>query len=142
MSTLTTEAFTLMRLGSLVILLRTFLRARQAGTRHLRADDYLMLATLPTYIAGTVVVYVVGVTYKGLANSSMTYLERASLNPNSEEYRLRVAGSKIQVGGWCLYTTLLWLIKASLCSFYQQLTVREHNFCRKSKSCSVHNGGP
>lgn len=123
MEALTAEAFTLLGVGICVILFRTTVRARQLGLRHLQADDYFMLAAIFPWAAGTACVYAFGAICKGFANSSMTDAQRAALDPDSEEYRLRIIGSKIQVGGWCLYSILLWLIKASLCSFYWRLTV-------------------
>jgi hypothetical protein len=123
----TIEAFTLMGIGTLIVVSRLMLRARQVGIRHLQADDYFMLGALVFYVAGTATVYIAGIKLKGLDNSSMTDAQRASLDPTSEEYRLRVAGSKIQVAAWCGYATILWLVKASLCSFYLRLTVREMN---------------
>jgi hypothetical protein len=60
----------------------------------------------------------------GLANNAMTDAQRLELSqrPDSEEYRLRVGGSKTQVLGWSLYTTLLWLLKACMAVFYSRLT--------------------
>ncbi len=52
----------------------------------------------------------------------MTDAERAALSPDSEEYMLRVNGSKTQVAGWSTYTFLLWILKASMCTFYLRLT--------------------
>ncbi|XRM43951.1 hypothetical protein ABZX51_007105 [Aspergillus tubingensis] len=52
----------------------------------------------------------------------MTDAERAALSPSSEEYHLRVGGSKTQVLGWSLYTTLLWLLKSCMAVFYSRLT--------------------
>ncbi|RSL95852.1 hypothetical protein BHE90_009557 [Fusarium euwallaceae] len=31
-------------------------------------------------------------------------------------------GSKVQVAGWAVYVTVLWLIKSSMCAFYSRLT--------------------
>lgn len=58
----------------------------------------------------------------------MTDAERAALSPSSEEYHLRVGGSKTQVLGWSLYTTLLWLLKSCMAVFYSRLTYapRQH----------------
>ncbi|KAH6679973.1 hypothetical protein F5X68DRAFT_244936 [Plectosphaerella plurivora] len=128
MEALTAEAFTLLGVGICVVLLRTAVRARQLGIRHLQADDYFMLAALLPYAAGTACVYAFGAIGKGFANSSMTDAQRAALDPDSEEYRLRIIGSKIQVGGWCLYSILLWLIKTSLCAFYLRLTAGLEGF--------------
>lgn len=58
----------------------------------------------------------------GLANNSMTDEQRKQLSPDSEEYRLRVGGSKVQVAGWSLYTLLLWLLKTCMAIFYSRLT--------------------
>lgn len=52
----------------------------------------------------------------------MTDEQRRLLDPASEEYRLRVNGSKTQVMGWSTYTFLLWIIKAAMCTFYLRLT--------------------
>ncbi|VBB84447.1 Putative protein of unknown function [Podospora comata] len=52
----------------------------------------------------------------------MTDEQRRLLDPNSEEFRLRVNGSKTQVAGWSTYTFLLWTIKAAICTFYLRLT--------------------
>lgn len=66
--------------------------------------------------------FIVGAWFKGLANNSMTAKQRVSLSPHSEEYHLRVGGSKIQVIGWSLYTLLLWLLKTCMAVFYSRLT--------------------
>jgi hypothetical protein len=66
--------------------------------------------------------YCVGAWWKGLANNYMSDAQRAVLSPDSEEFRLRVGGSKTQVLGWSLYTTLLWLLKACMAIFYSRLT--------------------
>lgn len=57
----------------------------------------------------------------------MTDAERAALSPTSEEYHLRVGGSKTQVLGWSLYTTLLWLLKSCMAVFYSRLTYGSHH---------------
>lgn len=117
------EAFTLLSIGIGVIFLRTFTRIRQVGIRELEADDYLMLAAIIPYATETVLAYSVGAFYHGLTNSGMTSSERAALSPSDEEYIWRVSGSKVQVAGWCMYVTVLWVIKAALCAFYLRLTV-------------------
>lgn len=35
----------------------------------------------------------------------------------------RVGGSQIQIAGWIMYATVLWVIKSALCAFYFRLTV-------------------
>lgn len=52
----------------------------------------------------------------------MTPDQRRALSPDSEEYHLRVGGSKLQLIGWSLYTLLLWLLKLCMNIFYTRLT--------------------
>jgi hypothetical protein len=115
------EGFTYLGIAVLLILLRTCIRIRQI--RRLYLDDWFMLLALVPYTTETILAYMVGATYNGLSNTNMTEEERQALNPASEEYRMRVGGSKVQVGGWIMYTAVLWAVKASLCAFYSRLTV-------------------
>lgn len=70
----------------------------------------------------SVMAYLVVAYWKGLANNGMTDQQRAALDPNSEEYRLRVNGSKTHVVGLFLYTTQLWLLKGCWTVYYARLT--------------------
>lgn len=77
--------------------------------------------------------YSVGAWFHGLANNGMTPEQRQALQPGSEEYRLRVNGSKLQVIGWNLYTLLLWTLKMCMCVFYSRLTyVKPPSFSSRS----------
>lgn len=98
------------------------------------------------YAAETALAYSVGHVAHGLANNGMTDEQRATLSPDSEEFRLRwvriqlgrletnantlsshlsrVIGSKIQISGWSSYSALLWSLKASLLVLYLRMTVR------------------
>ncbi|SCV54944.1 related to integral membrane protein PTH11 [Fusarium fujikuroi] len=116
------EAFTLLSIGISVIGLRTFARIRQVGVRNFEADDYLMLLAIIPYTIETALAYTVGAKFYGLTNSGMTDEERKALSPDSEEYGWRVGGSKIQIAGWIMYATVLWVIKSALCAFYFRLT--------------------
>ncbi|EEU38598.1 uncharacterized protein NECHADRAFT_25351, partial [Fusarium vanettenii 77-13-4] len=119
------EVFTLLGLGTLIIGVRTYGRTQLAGIRKLALDDYLMLFVTIPYIAEIVLAYTVKHRFHGLANNAMTDDERVSLPSTSEEYEWRqalVKGSKIQVAGWAVYATVLWLIKSSMCAFYNRLT--------------------
>ncbi|CAK7566372.1 MAG: hypothetical protein SEPTF4163_004315 [Sporothrix epigloea] len=122
MDSFTTEAFTLLAIGLFFIFLRTYARLSKGGMAGFQIDDYLMLVAAVIYAAETSLAYTVGAYWHGLANNGMTDAERAALSPTSEEYRLRVNGSKTQVAGWSTYTLLLWLLKASMCTFYLRLT--------------------
>lgn len=75
-----------------------------------------------TYTAESVAAYFVVAYWKGFANNAMTDEQRAALSPDSEEYMLRVNGSKTHVIGLLLYTTLLWLLKACWVFYYTRLT--------------------
>lgn len=116
------EAFTLLSLAIVVIALRTAARVSMVGVRNFQLDDYFMLLAGIVYGLETGAAYSVGAKWKGLANNSMTDAQRLALSPDSEEYRLRVGGSKTQVMGWSLYTLLLWLLKSCMAVFYSRLT--------------------
>lgn len=123
MASFASEGFTYLALSFLIVCIRLLIRIRQAGISNLFADDYLMIVALLPYTTETILAYMVGQRFNGLTNSGMTDAERASLSVDSEEYGWRVGGSKIQVAGWCVYVSVIWSIKASLCAFYSRLTV-------------------
>jgi hypothetical protein len=75
------------------------------------------------YALETATAYAVGAWWRGLANNGMTDEQRRTLDPMSEEYRLRVGGSKTQLVGWSLYISLLWMLKLCMCHFYSRLTL-------------------
>ncbi|KAL4786002.1 hypothetical protein BJX76DRAFT_355593 [Aspergillus varians] len=116
------EAFTLLALAIVAIALRMVARWTTAGPRNFKLDDYLMPLAGVVYGIETGAAYCVGAWWDGLANNAMTGAERAALDPSSHEHALRVGGSKTQVIGWSLYTTLLWLLKACMAVFYTRLT--------------------
>lgn len=58
----------------------------------------------------------------GLSNHGLSDARRASLDPASVEYQLRVIGSKLHLTGWSLYTSILWCLKISVALFYNRLT--------------------
>ncbi|KAJ5213780.1 hypothetical protein N7449_000949 [Penicillium cf. viridicatum] len=117
-----TEAFTLLGVAIVTIGLRMTARWIMVGPKGFQADDYLMIVACVVYGLETGAAYMVGAWFMGLANNSMTDEQRKKLLPDSEEYRLRVGGSKVQVAGWSLYTLLLWLLKTCMAIFYSRLT--------------------
>ena len=123
MASFTTEDFTLLGVGLSVIGLRTYARVSTVGISCLKADDYLMLVAAVLYAAESTLAYSVGASWHGLANNAMTDEERRLLDPASEEFSLRVNGSKTQIAGWSTYTALLWMLKLCLCIFFLRLTV-------------------
>ncbi|KAI9367148.1 hypothetical protein BJX61DRAFT_529850 [Aspergillus egyptiacus] len=116
------EAFTLLALAIVAIAIRVVARWTTAGPKNFQVDDYLMPLAGVVYGLETGAAYIVGAWWMGLANNAMTDEQRAALDPSSEEYRLRVGGSKTQIVGWSLYTTLLWMLKACMAVFYSRLT--------------------
>ncbi|KAI2622725.1 hypothetical protein GGS26DRAFT_242269 [Hypomontagnella submonticulosa] len=118
----TIEAWTLLAIGILVTMLRTYARIKAVGVRGLQADDYLVWVGAIFYAVETSLAYSVGAVAQGLANNAMTDEQRATLSPDSAEFKTRVIGSKIQLAGWSSYSVLLWSLKASLLVFYMRLT--------------------
>ncbi|KAF5004831.1 hypothetical protein FDECE_8675 [Fusarium decemcellulare] len=118
----TIEALSLLAVSICVILFRTYVRIAQCGIRRLAPDDYLMLLVIIPYSIETSMAYFVGNVFHGLSNSDMTPAQRAALDSESTEFKWRVGGSKSQVTGWVMYSTVLWVIKSALCAFYLRLT--------------------
>jgi hypothetical protein len=58
----------------------------------------------------------------GVSNTAMSDEHRKSLPPNSVEYQLRIAGSKLHLTGWSLYVSTLWCLKLCIAIFYTRLT--------------------
>ncbi|RGP63033.1 hypothetical protein FSPOR_8833 [Fusarium sporotrichioides] len=116
------EAFTLLGIAMLVTALRCGVRISTVGCKNLWADDYLVILAAGIYAIETGLAYSVGNVAFGLANNSITDERRASLQPDDPEYQIRVLGSKIQIALWATYSSLLWILKASMCTFYYRLT--------------------
>ncbi|KAK4148604.1 hypothetical protein C8A00DRAFT_38820 [Chaetomidium leptoderma] len=121
----------------LVVALRYISRIRTAGWDNLAWDDAVMaLATIVQTFAFLAAHFLVVYT-KGLANNGMTDEQRAALDPGSEEYRTRVLGSKIHVGGLLLYTAQLWLLKACWTIYYDRLTAGVHMMRRVIRAAYI-----
>ncbi|KAI5801656.1 hypothetical protein DFH27DRAFT_482147 [Peziza echinospora] len=117
-----TEAFTLLGVAITTIGLRTYSRGSSVGWRHLAVDDYLMIAAGIVYGLESGAAYSVGAIFHGLANNGMTDEQRIDIIRGSEEWNMRIGGSKVQLVGWSLYTLLLWLLKLCMAIFYSRLT--------------------
>ncbi|KAI0380646.1 hypothetical protein F5Y04DRAFT_281673 [Hypomontagnella monticulosa] len=118
------NVFILLGISLLVYALRLYARVTAVGWRGLCADDYLMLIVALAYSAQAACTYAELVTANGLANDGMTPDERMLLSPDSEEYAMRVLGSKLEVVTRVQYITVLWLTKAAMLAFCQRLTSR------------------
>ncbi|WQF89917.1 hypothetical protein CDEST_14931 [Colletotrichum destructivum] len=124
------EVWGLQGVAYLVVGLRYYSRISTLGWQKFAWDDALMgLATL-AYTAESVAAYFVVAYWRGLANNGMTDEQRAAVDPESEEWLLRVNGSKTHVIGLLLYTTLLWLLKGCWVVYYSRLTNGVHNMKR------------
>ncbi|KAI1491827.1 hypothetical protein F5X96DRAFT_629647 [Biscogniauxia mediterranea] len=116
------EVWGLQGTAYLFVGLRYYSKLSTVGLHNFAWDDFLMFLAVLVYTAESVMAYFVVAYWKGLANNAMTDEQRASLDPNSEEWYLRVNGSKTHVVGLLLYTTLLWLLKACWLVYYARLT--------------------
>ncbi|EHY52289.1 hypothetical protein ABEF92_000761 [Exophiala dermatitidis] len=117
-----TEAFTLLGIGVLVVVTREVSRVYMAGLKGLWLEYVAHLKSTVIYGLETGAAYMVGASWHGLANNGMTDEQRRTLDPHSQEYRLRVNGSKTQLVGWSLYTLLLWTLKLCVAIFYHRFT--------------------
>ncbi|RYC62353.1 hypothetical protein CHU98_g3848 [Xylaria longipes] len=95
---------------------------KAVGIRNLHADDVLIWIAILFYTAQTVLGYSVGSVAHGLANNGLTSAERAALSPDNPEYQTRIIGSKIQIAGWSVYSSLMCFLKLSVLVFYIRLT--------------------
>ncbi|VUC30890.1 unnamed protein product [Clonostachys rosea] len=118
----TIEAFVYLALVVLLIGFRVFCRTRAIGIGSLGPDDYLMIFSILPLVAETVVQYITGTEFHGLANSAMTDSYRLGIETGSQEWLWRVNDTKTILVGWIMYTTQIWMIKASMCTFYLRLT--------------------
>ncbi|GKT46128.1 uncharacterized protein ColSpa_06309 [Colletotrichum spaethianum] len=116
------EVWGLQGAAYLVVGMRYYSRISTLGWRKVSWDDLLMGVATLVYTAESVAAYYVVAFWKGFANNGMTDEQRATLDPASEEWQLRVNGSKTHVIGLLLYTTLLWLLKACWVIYYSRLT--------------------
>ena len=51
----------------------------------------------------------------------MTEAQRAALDPDSEEMRLRIHGSQTHLVGWIFYTSVLWTLKLCWLFFFKRV---------------------
>ncbi|KAI8958588.1 hypothetical protein F5Y11DRAFT_351403 [Daldinia sp. FL1419] len=124
------EVWGLQGTAYLVVALRFYSRFSILGWNSLAWDDGIMLLAIVVHTAESLMAYLVVAYWKGLANNAMTDEQRATLHQDSNEWHLRVNGSKTHVAGLMLYTTLLWLLKACWLIYYSRLTEGLNNVHR------------
>ncbi|KFY16447.1 hypothetical protein V492_01333 [Pseudogymnoascus sp. VKM F-4246] len=117
-----TELWTLYAFGVAVTVLRTYARVKAVEFRDLQADDFIIWLAIALYTTQSTLAFFAVNHGQGLANNSMSDDQRAALSPSSEEYELRVFGSKIQVVGWTCYCCLIFTLKIAVLFFYMRLT--------------------
>ncbi|KAJ0149024.1 hypothetical protein CTA2_603, partial [Colletotrichum tanaceti] len=116
------EVWGLQGVAYIIVGLRYYSRISTLGWQKFAWDDALMVLATIVYTAESVAAYFVVAYWRGLANNGMTDEQRAAVDPASEEWLLRVNGSKTHVIGLLLYTTLLWLLKGCWVVYYSRLT--------------------
>ena len=85
------------------------------------------------YAAETTAAHLI-VSWMGLGNNNMTPEYRASLDPRSAEWALRVKGSKMNIVGWFTYLTVFWLLKSCWAIYYSKMTCVLHTQTSRKKS--------
>ncbi|KAI1453122.1 hypothetical protein F4805DRAFT_386755 [Annulohypoxylon moriforme] len=118
------ESFILLGISTAIIALRMYVRVAAVGWIGLWADDWIMILVVLTYSALAANTYIALVKCKGLANDDMTPEKRESLDPQSEEFSLRVLGAKIEIVSRVIYIVVLWMTKAAMLAFCRRLTER------------------
>ncbi|KAJ0120454.1 hypothetical protein J7T55_015181 [Diaporthe amygdali] len=116
------EVWGLQGVAYVVVVLRYYSRIVTLGWGKLALDDYLIALATLVYTAESTAAYYVVAYWKGLANNGMSDQDRIELDPSSEEWLIRVNGSKTHVIGLLLYMTLLWLLKGCWVVYYLRLT--------------------
>ncbi|OBT70376.1 hypothetical protein VE03_00113 [Pseudogymnoascus sp. 23342-1-I1] len=117
-----TELWTLYAFGVAITILRTYARVKAVGFGNLQADDFIIWLAILLYTTQSTLAFFAVNHGQGLANNGMTDAQRAALSVESEEYDLRVFGSKIQVIGWTCYCCLIFTLKMAVLVFYIRLT--------------------
>ncbi|KAF5125196.1 hypothetical protein E5D57_009883 [Metarhizium anisopliae] len=98
-TTVTIEEVTLCAIGILAIFIRVCGRARAAGLKGLRADDYLVLVGALFYAILTTLSVCIGYMAWALTNTRMTDEQRAALAPDNVEFQLRFVITWVEYPG-------------------------------------------
>lgn len=110
------EAWTLLAIALVFVILRTVGRLISTPIRDLDPDDYLMWFAALVYTAETTQIHFIA----GLGGSNnMPPALRASRTP--EEIKDHVLASKLFISGWVEYGMTVWLMKACMCFFFRRL---------------------
>ncbi|KAF2126432.1 hypothetical protein P153DRAFT_346150 [Dothidotthia symphoricarpi CBS 119687] len=110
------ETWTLYAFGTIIFMLRIFVRTRMVGIAGFRVDDYTIFFAWICYTGMTVAAHFVGGTGD---TSHLTMEQRLSFTP--EQAASRQAGTKWFMVGWYTYIGLIWTLKLNMLFFYKQV---------------------
>ncbi|KAH8622913.1 integral membrane protein pth11-like protein [Alternaria alternata] len=116
------EAWALLAIATLVILLRLFYSYTRGGFWKMKMDDCSMILAGIFNIGETIAAHFVVVEYLGMANNNVLPEQRAALDPDSWEWHYTVNGSKAHIIGWVMYICLFWTLKSCWTLYYTRLT--------------------
>ncbi|CAN9176266.1 unnamed protein product [Alternaria alternata] len=116
------EAWTELAIAVLTIVLRLYFSITLRGWRAMTLDDYLMVLAGTFYLVETIAAHFVVAVYLGMANNNVLPERRATLDPDSWEWRYTVNGSKTHIIGWFMYTGLFWTLKCCWTLYYTRMT--------------------
>lgn len=74
------------------------------------------------YTVETIAAHYVVAVWLGMANNNVLPEQRATLDPESWEWRFTVKGSKAHILGWFVYTGLFWTLKCCWTLYYTRMT--------------------
>ncbi|EEQ30408.1 conserved hypothetical protein [Microsporum canis CBS 113480] len=111
------EAWTEYGIGVAVILLRIGARLKIVRWNW-HGDDFVIILVLLLWSGELAMLELIGQTG---TNIGLTDAQRAALSPD-DIARLEF-GTKCNLAGWLMYTTLIWSLKACMLFFYARLTI-------------------
>ncbi|EFQ97341.1 hypothetical protein MGYG_00380 [Nannizzia gypsea CBS 118893] len=111
------EAWTEYGIGVAVILLRIAARIKIVRWNW-HGDDYIIILVLLLWSGELAMLELIGRTG---TNIGLTDAQRAALTP--EEIAMLEFGTKCNLAGWLMYTTLIWSLKSCMLFFYARLTI-------------------
>ncbi|RDA91881.1 hypothetical protein CP533_0385 [Ophiocordyceps camponoti-saundersi (nom. inval.)] len=125
------EAWVYFAISAALVLLRLYARLHSQGQSGFHLDDHLIALTIPLFLAVVILAQVIETETKNLANNDMTPEERTQLDPDSEEFHLRVRGSQLHMTGWVIYVSLLWALKFCWLVMYRRFGERPGSIRQK-----------
>ncbi|PQE29458.1 Integral membrane pth11 protein [Rutstroemia sp. NJR-2017a WRK4] len=116
------EIWTCWAIALAFVVLRFYTRLWTLGWKKLGLEDALMIWAWISYTVEATSSYYLSVVWRNLSNAGMTDAERASLDPDSKEWRYRVNGSITHIVQWFAYVNLMWALKGCWLAYFTRLT--------------------